>query len=503
MTLPGPTTASESTIDTALLSVQNYWFKDRLVTTLGYRRDWSDVRSFGTDEIGANGLPTGNFFRDGTTFEPRVNRADVDRDVSNTSDTMTLGVVYHVNDRISLTYNRSTNAGPPFGGWAAPNVSEPIDVSTQRGTRDNEPYAPSGTGEDYGIKLNVLSGRVYITANYFMTEGTGTLTFTDSGFDNRFADIISALAGQQGFRNTAELTQVPNGRIGLLNVDSQGRIVETGGVPAYQVISNLIPTGMPRPAFTAKDDDYRSTGYEFNVTANVSRNLSVRAGYSYTKRETYRSWRMAQDFSAKVREWVTSGRDFDAGLLARLPVRRIAALSDAHAGSNFIRDSAGRYYMSALDVLDYDIDEGLAIEQENSKQGFGQRHHKANLWASYKFNDGALSGLSVFGGVRYQSGAEVGYRLFLDENGVAQRDRSTVATSDAMLFNDAGLAYVIKSDWLKRGSTLRLQYNVRNVFDDGDYSVARTATDTYGNLLTTRYYVPEPRNMSFSATLSF
>jgi iron complex outermembrane receptor protein len=503
VTLPGPTTASESTIDTALLSVQNYWFKDRLVTTLGYRRDWSDVRSFGTDEIGANGLPTGNFFRDGTTFEPRVNRADVDRDVSNTSDTMTLGMVYHVNDRISLTYNRSTNAGPPFGGWAAPNVSEPIDVSTQRGTRDNEPYAPSGTGEDYGIKLNVLSGRVYITANYFMTEGTGTLTFTDSGFDNRFADIISALAGQQGFRNTAELTQVPNGRIGLLNVDSQGRIVETGGVPAYQVISNLIPTGMPRPAFTAKDDDYRSTGYEFNVTANVSRNLSVRAGYSYTKRETYRSWRMAQDFSAKVREWVTSGRDFDAGLLARLPVRRIAALSDAHAGSNFIRDSAGRYYMSALDVLDYDIDEGLAIEQENSKQGFGQRHHKANLWASYKFNDGALSGLSVFGGVRYQSGAEVGYRLFLDENGVAQRDRSTVATSDAMLFNDAGLAYVIKSDWLKRGSTLRLQYNVRNVFDDGDYSVARTATDTYGNLLTTRYYVPEPRNMSFSATLSF
>ncbi len=503
MTLPGPTNASEATIDTALLSVQNYWFKERFVTTLGFRRDWSQVRSFGTDEIGPDGLPTGKFYRDRATFEPRVNPADVDRDVSNTSDTMTLGAVYHVNDKVSLTYNRSTNAGPPFGGWAAPNVSEPIDISSQRGTRDNEPYAPSGTGEDYGIKLNLLRGRVYLTANYFKTEGTGTLTFTDSGFDNRFADIISALSGQQGFRNTAELSQVPNGRIGLLTVDSQGRIVESGGNPAYQVISNLIPTGMPRPNFTAKDDDYRSTGYEFNVTATVSRNLSVRAGYSYTKRETYQTWRMAQDFSAKVREWVTSGRDFDASLLARLPVRRIAALGNAHAGSNFIRDSAGRYYMSALDVLDYDIDEGLAIEQENAKQGFGQRHHKANLWASYKFSDGALSGLSVFGGVRYQSGAEVGYRLFLDENGVAQRDRSSVAKSDAMLFNDAGLAYVTKADWLKRGSTLRLQYNVRNVFDDRDYAVARTATDTYGNLLTTRFYVPEPRSMSFSATLSF
>lgn len=501
--LPGPTTASESTIDTALLSVQNYWWKDRLVTTLGFRRDWSDVRSFGTDEIGADGLPTGNEYRDPTTFEPIINRADVDRDVSNVSDTTTLGAVFHLNDSISLTYNRSTNAGPPFGGWAAPNVSEPIDVVTQLGTRDNEPYAPSGTGQDYGIKLNLLRGRVFITANYFTTEGTGTLTFTDSGFDNRFAEIISALAGQQVFRNTAELAQVPNGRIGLLNVDAQGQIVESGGNPTYQVISNLIPTGMPRPAFTAKDDDYRSTGYEFNVTANVTRNLSVRAGYSHTKRKTFQTWRMAQDFSEKVREWVTSGRDFDSALLARLPVRRIAALGDVHSGSNFIRDSAGRYYLTALDVLDYDIDGGLANAQEDALQGFGQREHKANLWASYKFNDGALSGLSVFGGVRYQSGAEVGYRLFLDENGVAQRDRSSIATSDAMLFNDAGLAYVTKADWLKRGATLRLQYNVRNVFNDNDYDVARTATDTYGNLLSTRYYVPEPRTMSFTATLSF
>lgn len=503
VTLPGVTNTSKDRVDTALLSMQNYWFKDRLVTTLGYRRDRSRVRAFGTDEIGPDGLPTGSYHRDSVTYEAHVNPADVDRDVSKASNTMTLGVVYHLSDTLALTYNRSTNAGPPFGGWAAPNVTEPIDVATQRGTRDSEPYAPSGTGQDYGIKLSLLRGRVHVNANYFTTEGTGTLTWTDSGFDNRFAEIIGALAGQQIFRNTAELAMIPTGRIGLLNTDAQGRIVESGGNPAYQVVSNLIPPGMPRPDFRTKDDDYRSTGYELNVTANVTRNFSVRAGYSYTKREIFETWRMAQDFSAKVREWITSSRDFDASVLARLPVRRIAALGDPHAGSSFIRDSAGRYYLTALDVLDYDIDQGLAIEQENAKQGFGQRHHKANLWASYKFNEGALTGLSVFGGVRYQSGAEVGYRLYLDENGVAQRDRSSVATSDPLFFNDAGLAYVTNADWLKRGATLRLQYNVRNVFNDRGFDVARTATDTYGNLLTTRYYVPEPRSMIFSATLSF
>lgn len=503
VTLPEATAASKDRIDTMLLSMQNYWFKERLVTTVGFRRDSSRVRSFGTDEVGPDGLPTGAYYRDPVTFEARVNPADVDRDVSKTANTTTLGAVYHLTDTLSLTYNRSTNAGPPFGGWLAPNVAEPIDVSTQRGTRDSEPYAPTGTGQDYGIKLNLLRGRVQINANYFTTEGTGTLTWTDSGFDNRFADIVSALAGQQVFRNTAELAQVPTGRVGLLRLDSQGRISETGGIPDYEVISNLIPLGMPRPDFRAKDDDYRSTGYELNVTANVTPNFSVRAGYSYTKREVFETWRMAQDFSAKVREWVTSGRDFDAALLGRLPVRRVAALSDAQAGSNFVRDSAGRYYLTALDVLDYDIDQGLANEQENAKQGFGQRHHKANVWASYKFNEGVLNGLSVFGGVRYQSGAEVGYRLYLDENGVALRDRSSVATSDPLLFNDAGIAYVTNADWVKRGAKLRLQYNVRNVFDDRSYDVARTATDTYGNLLTTRYYVPEPRSMSFSATLSF
>lgn len=502
-TLPGVTNTAKDRIDTALLSMQNYWFKDRLVTTFGYRADRSTVRSFGTDEIGADGLPTGRYYRDPKSFEAMVNPADIDRDVFKASKTKTFGVVYHVSELLSLTYNRSTNAGPPFGGWGAPNVSEPIDVTSMRGTRDSEPYAPTGIGQDYGVKMNLLGGRVYINANYFTTEGTGTLTWTDSGFDNRFAEIISALAGQQVFRNTAELAQIPNGRIGLLTLDGQGRIIESGGLPQYQVVSNLIPQGMPRPNFTAKDDDYRSKGYELNLTANITRSLSVRAGYSYTKREIYNTWRMAQDFSAKVREWLTSGRDFDAALLARLPVRRVTALSDAQAGSSFIRDSAGRYYLTALDVLNYDIDQGLAIEKENAKQGFGQRHHKANLWAAYKFSDGTLKGLSIFGGVRYQSGAEVGYRLYLDENGVAQRDRSSIATSDPILLNDAGMSYTTQAGWVKRGATLRLQFNVRNVFNDNDYDVARTATDTYGNLLTTRYYVPEPRTMSLSATLSF
>ena len=111
--------------------------------------------------------------------------------------------------------------------------------------------------------------------------------------------------------------------------------------------------------------------------------------------------------------------------------------------------------------------------------------------------------MSVFGGVRYQSGAEVGYRLYFDDRGVATRDPSTVATSDAQLFNDAGISYQTKADSLRRNATLRLQFNVRNIFDDRDYSVARTATDTFGNLLNTRYYVPEPRSMKFSATLNF
>jgi len=503
ITQPESTNTSDSTVDTGLISMQNYWFKDRLVTTAGLRRDRSRVRSFGTDEIGSDGLPTGRYYRDPVTFDPRVNPRDVDRDVSSTSDTITLGVVYHVNDKLAVTYNRSTNAGPPFGGWAAPNVAEPIDVKSLTGTRDSEPYAPTGRGEDYGIRLSLLRGRVTVNANYFETKGTGTLTWTDSNFDNRFAEIISALAGQQVFRTAPELIAVPNGNVGLLQIDGSGRIVESGGNPVYQVLRNLIPTGMPRPDFRAKDDDYESTGYEVNITANVTRNLSVRAGYSNTAREIFNTWGMAQDFSAKVREWVTSGRDFDANLLARLPVRRIAALGDAHAGSNFLRDSAGRYYLSALDVLTYDIDQGLALAQEDAKQGFGQRQHKANVWASYKFSDGFLAGLSLFGGLRYQSGAEVGYRLFFDENGVAQRDRSSIDQSDHQLFNDAGIAYVTKANWAKQGSTLRLQANVRNVFDDHDYQVARSASDLYGRILTTRYYVPEPRRFTFSASLSF
>ena len=489
---------SESSVDSKLIAMQNYFLNNRLVTTFGYRRDDANTKAFGTSVIGDDGLPTGEVYRDALNNKI-YNREDVTRDVDQESSTRTFGVVYHLNNYLSLTFNDSENNGPPYGGWGAPNTTESIDLTTLRGTQDFEPWAPTGSGRDYGLKLNLLNGKVFLTANYFETSGTGALTWRDTGLDNRFAEIVRSLYGDQPFNETPGA-----GQIGLLQFDGNGNIVEDAdGVPIYEAIPALIPEAMPRPNFRTQDDDFESEGYELNMTANLSENLTMRMGYSYSTRRVFDRWAMVRAFSDKMREWLYSGRDFDASLLDRLPMRRVNSFDETEGTGSIVQDSSGRYYLFANDVLDFNVDQWVENDLENAQEGFGQRKHKANIWARYRFTEGALKGFEVAGGLRYQSGAEIGYFQFYDENGNLQKDRDIIQESGSRTFNDLALVYKTQANWLRDGATMRLQLNVKNVFNDNDYDVSRYRGNSFGELYAFRYYVPTPRQTSVSATFKF
>ncbi len=136
---------SDDTLDTAMLALQSFFFRDRLVTTLGVRHDRLDNSSLDTVR-GADGV---------LRLDPDSRRSKVFN-----ADTMSVGAVYHVTDAISLFANHSNTR-------KLPNLSQHLigyDV----------PPMPEGVGSDIGVKLDLFGGKLYATINYYTTDFKNT-----------------------------------------------------------------------------------------------------------------------------------------------------------------------------------------------------------------------------------------------------------------------------------------------------------------------------------------
>jgi outer membrane receptor protein involved in Fe transport len=132
---------ADQTLDTMMLALQSFFFRESLVTTIGARHDSFDTSSHATVR-GADGVLT----------------LDESESVSHTfdADTFTFGAVYHATDWLSIYANQSNNRN-------LPNVNQHLigyDV----------PPMPEGTGIDFGVKLNLFGGKLYATINYYETD---------------------------------------------------------------------------------------------------------------------------------------------------------------------------------------------------------------------------------------------------------------------------------------------------------------------------------------------
>ncbi|MDO8539884.1 MAG: TonB-dependent receptor [Opitutaceae bacterium] len=125
-----------------LASTQSYFFKERLVLSLGVRRDERSLhnRPLLNDAEGLSRVDYG----------APVARTDV------AATQGSFGLVYHVRPWLSLLYNRSENAGEP--GTRTELIP---DGSLQPISR--------GQGEDAGLTLSLLDRRLFLRLAYFET----------------------------------------------------------------------------------------------------------------------------------------------------------------------------------------------------------------------------------------------------------------------------------------------------------------------------------------------
>ncbi|MDP3071723.1 MAG: hypothetical protein Q8N18_15640 [Opitutaceae bacterium] len=241
-------------ITSFMFAAQSFWLKDRLVTTLGARRD--DIQFKNAQEervtnpndprVTSKLIAAGEWYFNGEHVRHRYKPT-----------TFTAGGVLHATKRLSFFYNLSRNNGQPrFDRTVLPNgeVPEPTE----------------GRGRDYGVMLDVLGDdRLFIRTTWFQTEQLNDSPILPGG---------NAL----GVDNlTTMLTQLRNvGKISQADYDRQAI------------------------TWTSASIDIFTKGIEVEVVANPTKNLTLRASYSHSERRRENFFtEVFEFFDTRVPQW--------------------------------------------------------------------------------------------------------------------------------------------------------------------------------------------------------
>ena len=241
-------------INTVMFASQSFWFKDRLVTTLGARKDDIKFRNEQEERILDRNHPrvrsgevsVSEWYFNGDWLEHAFKPS-----------TFTAGAVFHATKRLSVFYNMSKNSGQPrFDREVLPtgDVGPPTE----------------GRGRDVGFMLDILGDdRLFIRTTWFETRqinDTPILPGANAlGVDN-LASMITAL-------DTA-------GKISAADRDKYSLTWTTATIDVF------------------------TEGLEVEVVANPTKSLSLRASYSNSKRRRENFFReIFQFFDERIAEW--------------------------------------------------------------------------------------------------------------------------------------------------------------------------------------------------------
>lgn len=395
-------------ITSLMFASQSFWFKERLVTTLGARRD--DIKFKNAQEarvtdpndprILAKELAVGEWFFNGQYVHHHYK-----------PNTFTAGAVLHATRRLSLFYNLSRNNGQPrFDRTVLPygDVPEPTE----------------GRGRDIGFMLDILGDdKLFIRTTWFETKQLNDSPILPGGNDIGVDNL------------TSMLTQLLSaGKITQADYDRQAI------------------------TWTSATIDVFTEGLEIEAVANPTKNLTLRASYSHSKRRRENFFTEVFDFfGSRVPQW--------RQLLANNPTE-LAIFNQA--------------------VADFDSEMAFQVDRQNSP--FGARPHKLNGTARYSFREGRLRGAFMGGSIRYNG------KNFLSQNLATGQ----VFWGNETLLGDAFAGYRFKVPRTKINATLQL--NVKNVTDSYRANIGRY-NDNYTGVR--RIYFNEPRSYRLTTTLDF
>jgi iron complex outermembrane recepter protein len=445
---------AEQNVDSLVGVVQSSFFKNRLITTVGYREDAAEIISFGH------------------ATHPTLRMAVIDKDPAKAvvNETRAIarsqGVVWHALKNVSLLANRSTSVAlPDFRRKVLPfsKVADPA----------------KGKGEDIGVSVSLFDRRVTAKAVYYTTSERGSST-----------------AGQAVFADT-------NRRI----LDAFSTALVGTGRPLTAAEFATRSAGLT-PDISGVLFDMESKGYEFSLTANPTPNWRLTVNYGYTDRLRTNSfnrdvipWYGFKRAGTAVRQGVTQGANGtytldSAAYEAAGTVAKWVELSGLSPAANVSTLTTLNGISVAQEI--FNLVDTINTEIRENEQRWGLRPHRANVFTAYDFTQGRLKGFTIGGGYRWRSPNIIG-----NVAGGGEREGRAITAADLLLRYKRRL-----SEGRLRG-TLSFQVNVMNLFDEGGIIPTHISSTT--NFMVpggrgigySRFALVAPRSIRFTTTYDF
>lgn len=246
-------------IDSLMLAVQSRWLNGLVATTLGYRRDdivYLDSTSGRVTDAADPRVASGRRLLNEVVALPGYTRNTF------TADTLSAGGVLHLNRRLSVFYNQSTNHGAPrFDRRILPD--------------GRIPPPPEGETQDMGLMVDLLGDdRFFMRASYFKTAQLGDAAVSPSGA------VTNATALGRSQTLAVNAAFVAAGKMTQAQADAAG----------FNWNAAIIDT--------------KTKGYEVELVANPTRSWTVRANYSHSTRDRENFFSEGYTFFAvKFAEW--------------------------------------------------------------------------------------------------------------------------------------------------------------------------------------------------------
>jgi iron complex outermembrane receptor protein len=443
---------------------QLYLWKDRIVGTFGYRKDrlknWTAVaiRDPEGEKIATN---TGVW----TPVDPSTAKAIVFN-----GQTRTTGGVVHFTPWLSGFVNTSNSLSTPGTNYITP--SDP-----NKNTIADLVRSPKGNTTDYGVKLTLFSGRIFVTATKFHTISQDEFGF--SGFNKGNVVNIWNAIGNSTAVNATETT------VAL----KQAEIINQ--VQGYM-------------------QDSESRGNELEIVGRIMTGWSISANYS--KNDTRKS-NIAREYRAYIDYWKPywlKYRDLSLTQNINQPRPQTAPSSTDWRTPTEIANT-GDFTVNTDSINEAIVDaESALFDNPYSFQGkrtVGDPLHSINLRTRYDFSRGFLKGLSIGAGVRMRwervAGARSEYTFIPGSNytdAYNGRTITTVSTVNAKDQNvyDAQLGYT--RSIFKNRVRWNIQLNVNNLTDQRELIVNNLHPRTLAPLT---YRYQDPRQLILTNSFSF
>jgi outer membrane receptor protein involved in Fe transport len=472
-------------IRTFNITAQNYFFRDRLVITFGWRRDRQQSRTGAGAFVNAStGLAdTSNV----GIFGPAQNFVSPSGTIINLpgwnyqeGDTKTYGGVLKPTRWLSFHYNKSDSFAP--------------QVVRQLVSLDGNVANPRGLVTEYGLGLSTLDQKFSVRINRYKTRELDSRGSEVGTLGNRYLDMEGRPSGANqiqpaSFRFFAE--QIVRGRLAAQgnNNPSQTQLdPEVARLMGYTTNQyNLLVYSGPSQPQTVGTTDVSSKGYEVEATYNPSRNWR----FKFTGAKT------------DARDDNVSGEILDWWLNNRMPVWTSLRNDQGQLWWNTVSPAGSGRPAGETPQTRWTVEQYAAYWAAATNAGRTRTQVREWRFAglgNYEFTEGRLKNLDFGAAVRWESKAAIGYLagpaettgpfagavLFLDNN------RPVYDKARAYFDFNAGYRFRFLGDKVRT----KVQLNVRNAFEGGRLQAIAVNPDG----VPYAYRIIDPRQFILSLT---